>query len=82
MYSSQSLILHKLGNCGMIFTLRQLQEKVREQHSNLFTIFVDLRKAFDMVALWQVLLKVGYPVKLVNIISDLHEGNIKSHYRR
>ncbi|KAG8225843.1 hypothetical protein J437_LFUL004772 [Ladona fulva] len=62
----------------MIFTLRQLQEKVREQHSSLFAIFVDLKKAFDMIireALWKILLKFGIPSKLVNIIADLHKNN-------
>ncbi|KAK7872160.1 hypothetical protein R5R35_001726 [Gryllus longicercus] len=62
----------------MIFTLRQIQEKVKEKHSSLYATFVDLRKAFDMVnrhAQWKILLKFGCPQKLVNIIADLHEGN-------
>ncbi|KAK7865974.1 hypothetical protein R5R35_009402 [Gryllus longicercus] len=66
------------GTIDMIFTLRQIQEKVKEQHSSLYATFVDLRKAFDMVnrhALWKILLKFGCPQKLVNIIADLHEGN-------
>jgi len=33
----------------MIFTSRQLQEKCREQHKNLFIVFVDFSKAFDTV---------------------------------
>lgn len=63
----------------MIFTLRQLQEKIREQHASAFAIFVDLKKAFDTVnrqALWQIMLKFGCPEKLVNIIKNLHEDNI------
>lgn len=32
----------------MIFTLRQLQEKIRKQHSSLYAMFIDLRKAFDI----------------------------------
>ncbi|XP_063892975.1 uncharacterized protein LOC135117521 [Helicoverpa armigera] len=34
----------------MIFTLRQLQEKCREQKTPLFVAFVDLNKAFDTVS--------------------------------
>ena len=33
-----------------IFSLRQLQEKCREQHQPLFLAFVDLTKAFDLVS--------------------------------
>ena len=42
----------------MIFTARQLQEKCREQHKDLFMAFVDLYKAFETVQknlLWDVL---------------------------
>lgn len=62
----------------MIFTLRQIQEKTREQHSSLHAVFIDLKKAFDMVnrqALWQILRKFGCPTKLVNIIADFHTNN-------
>jgi len=31
----------------MIFTVRQKQEKCREQHRDLYMIFIDLTKAFD-----------------------------------
>ncbi|XP_044176632.1 uncharacterized protein LOC122959374 [Acropora millepora] len=34
----------------MIFSLRQLQEKCREQQQPLFIAFVDLTKAFDLVS--------------------------------
>jgi len=33
----------------MIFTPKQVQEKCREQHQDLYMIFVDLSKAFDFV---------------------------------
>ena len=35
--------------CDMIFVARQLLEKTREHHDSLFTLFVDLRKAYDSV---------------------------------
>ena len=34
----------------MIFSLRQLQEKYREQHMPLYIAFIDLTKAFDLVS--------------------------------
>lgn len=54
----------------MIFTARQLQEKCREQHQDLFMAFVDFSKAFDTVQrelLWEVLIRFGCPKKFVNI---------------
>ena len=34
----------------MVFALRQLQEKCREQRQSLFVAFIDLMKAFDLVS--------------------------------
>ena len=50
----------------MIFSLRQLQEKCREQHMPLYIAFIDLTKAFDLVSrdgLFKVLPKIGCPLK-------------------
>ncbi|XP_061891552.1 dickkopf-related protein 3b isoform X2 [Entelurus aequoreus] len=61
----------------MVFTTRQLQEKCREQHQDLFVAFIDLSKAFDTVnreLLWNILLKFGCPQKFVNILRQFHEG--------
>ena len=65
------------GTVDMIFAIRQLQEKCREQHQNLYILFVDLTKAFDTVSrtgLWSILEKVGCPAKFVSIIRAFHEG--------
>lgn len=35
------------GTVDMIFVARQLREKYREQHKNLFIAVLDLSKAFD-----------------------------------
>jgi len=62
----------------MMFAVRQIQEKVKEQNSQLYAVFIDLKKAFDMVhrkALWTALRRLGCPVKLVNVLKSLHEGN-------
>ena len=37
------------GTADMVFTARQIQEKCREQNQDLYVVFVDLTKAFDMV---------------------------------
>ncbi|CAG9138444.1 unnamed protein product [Plutella xylostella] len=61
----------------MIFTLRQLQEKCREQRKPLFMAFVDLNKAFDTVSrngLYEVLNKVGCPPKMLALIKSFHDN--------
>ena len=61
----------------MVFTARQLQEKCREQHQDLFMAFIDLSKAFDTVQrdlLWSTLLRFGCPNKFVNILRQFHDG--------
>ena len=61
----------------MIFTACQLQEKCREQQHELYAAFIDLTKAFDSIdrsAVWEVLLKIGYPPYFINIIPSFHEG--------
>ena len=60
----------------MIFSLRQLQEKCREQQQPLFLAFVDLITAFDLVSrsgLFQILQKIGFPPKLLAIITSFHK---------
>ena len=59
----------------MIFSLRQLQEKCREQHMPLYIAFIDLTKAFDLVSrdgLFKVLPKFGCPPKLQSMIESFH----------
>ena len=48
----------------MIFSLRQLQEKCREQRKPLYMAFIDLTKIFDLVSrsgLFQVVERIGCP---------------------
>ena len=61
----------------MIFLLRQIQEKCREQNIGLYAAFVDLTKAFDTVSrdgLWEILAHLGCPFKFLAILRKLHEG--------
>ena len=65
------------GTVDMVFALRQLQEKCKEQNKGLYITFVDLTKAFDTVSrkgLWQILERLGCPPKFLNMIIQLHEN--------
>ena len=67
----------------MVFVLRQLQEKCREQNKGVYTTFVDLTKAFDTVSrkgLWQILERLCCPSKFLNMVIQLHE-NQRGHVR-
>src|ERR1044072_5573686 len=67
----------KRGTSDMIFAARQIQEKCREQHNDLYTVFIDLTKAFDTVSrdgLWKVLRKFGCTEKFTKILQSLHDG--------
>ena len=60
----------------MIFCLRQLQEKCREQQRPLHIAFVDLTKAFDTVSrhgLYRLLQHIGCPPKLLAMVMSFHE---------
>ena len=65
------------GTADMVFAYRQLQEKCNEQNQPLYTVFVDLTKAFDTVSrdgLWKLLHKIGCPQRITNIIRAFHDG--------
>ncbi len=49
LHESQCGFRKNRSTIDMIFTARQLQEKCREQHQDMFMAFVDLSKAFDTV---------------------------------
>ena len=60
----------------MIFFLRQLQEKCREQRRPLYIAFIDLSKAFDLVSrsgLFTLLQRIGRLLKLLRMITSFHE---------
>ena len=74
---SQNGFRKSRGCCDMIFATRQLMEKTREHEDSLFTLFVDLRKAYNSVprqALWRVLERCGVPPKMLSIVKSFHEG--------
>ena len=59
----------------LIFSVRQLQEKCREQRKPLFIAFIDLIKAFGLVSrrgLLNLLEKIDCPPKLLSVIFSFH----------
>ena len=65
------------GMTDMIFMLRQIQKKCREQNMGLYAAFVDLTKAFDTVSsegLWKILACLGWPPQFLTILRQLHDG--------
>ena len=59
----------------MVFSLRQQQEKCREQQMPLYIAFIDLTKAFDLVSrdgLFKILPKIGCPPRLQSMIESFH----------
>ena len=60
----------------MIFSLRQLQEKCREQRRPLYIAFIDLTKAFELVSrsgLFTLLHRIGCSPKLLRMITSFHK---------
>ena len=52
----------------MVFMVRQVQEKCREQNQDLYLAFIDLSKAFTTVnhkLLWELLSRLGVPPKFL-----------------
>uniref|UniRef100_K7EZK3 Reverse transcriptase domain-containing protein n=1 Tax=Pelodiscus sinensis TaxID=13735 RepID=K7EZK3_PELSI len=65
------------GTNDMIFAARQLQEKCQEQNVQLYTVFVDLTKAFDSVSregLWKIMAKFGCPDTFIEMVKQFHDG--------
>ena len=61
----------------MIFSCRQLVEKVLEQNDKVFLLFIDLTKAYDSVPrelLWKLLAKYGFPESMIEVIKSMHNG--------
>ena len=72
---SQCSFRAERSTIDMIFSLRQLQEKCREQHMPLYIAFIDLTKAFDLdsrYGLFKLLPKIGCPPKLQSMIESFH----------
>ena len=65
------------GCVDMIFCVRQMIEKAVEHNTKIFMLFIDLRKAYDLVprqALWRALESYGIPESMLQMIRSLHDG--------
>ena len=63
------------STADMVFSVRQLQEKCREQRQPLYIAFLDLTKAFDLVSRdspFHILSRTGCPPKLLSIVQSFH----------
>ena len=71
-----------LRSVDMIFTVRQLQEKCREQKRGLYITFVGLVKAFDTVhrdGLRKIMAKFGCPENIVRLFHNGKEARVKDN---
>ena len=60
------------GTVDMIFVLRQIQEKCREQNMGLYATLVELTKAFDIISrdgLWKVIACLGRPPEFLTSLA-------------
>ena len=76
---SQSGFRRGRGCTDVAFVVRRLVEKAIEHKTKQFLVFMDLKKAYDLVlreamSLWAVLKKLGVPELLVEIIKSFHKG--------
>ena len=70
------------SQCGfttdMVFVLRQLKEKCREQNKGLYATFADLTKAFDPMSRtghWLIRESSGCLPKFLQMVIQLHENH-------
>nr|VZI01406.1 unnamed protein product [Spirometra erinaceieuropaei] len=77
MPESQYGFRRRRGTTDMIFAARQLQEKCQEMRTHLYSTFVHLTKAFDMVnceGLWKIMQKFGCLERFIQMVRQLHDG--------
>ena len=72
---SQCGVQAERSTIDMVFSVRQLQEKCREQQMLLYIAVIALTKTFDLVSrdgLFKVLPKIGCPSNLQSMIEYFH----------
>jgi len=59
----------------VIFLIRQLMKRYREQKKNLHMVFIDLEKTYDKVPrnMWWVLEKHKVPIKYITLMKDMYK---------
>ena len=75
------------GTRDHISNLRWMMDKAREHQRDLYTCFIDYKKAFDRVdheILWVVLRDMGVPVHLIVLLRRLYtnqEATVRTEFR-
>jgi hypothetical protein len=65
----------------VIFLIRQLMKRWREQKKDLHIIFIDLEKAYDKVlmnVMWWILQKYKVSSKYITLIKDMYDNVVTS----
>nr|VZI20511.1 unnamed protein product [Spirometra erinaceieuropaei] len=65
------------GTTDIIIAARQIQENCQEMRTHLYSTFVDLTKACEMInreELWKIMQKFGCPERFTQIMRQLHDG--------
>jgi hypothetical protein len=65
----------------LIFLIRQLMERCREQKKDMYMIFINLEKVYDKVTrniMWWVLQKHKLLTKYIIIIKDMYDNVVTS----
>ena len=76
-HESQCGFISQRSTTDMIFCVRQLQEKCKEQNVPLYIVFNDLTKAFDLLSregLFAILLETGCPPSLFITVKSFHNN--------
>jgi hypothetical protein len=71
----QSRFMHSHGCVDATASLKTTLQSMTDSNQDAYVIFVDLVKVFDSVnreMLWQILVKLGIPVPLVNVIMKMY----------
>ena len=65
----------------VIFLVRQLVERYREQKKDLHMVFIDLEKAYDKIlrnVMWWALEKLKVPAKYITLIKETCNNVVRS----
>jgi hypothetical protein len=65
----------------VIFLIRQLMERCREQKKDLHIVFIDLEKSYDKVTrniMWWALQKHKFSIKYITLIKDMYDNIVTS----
>jgi hypothetical protein len=71
----------KRSTMEVIFLIRQLMERCREQKKDMYMVFIDLEKAYDKVyrnVMWWALQEHKVSSKYITLIKDMYDNVVTS----